>query len=630
MSEPYTRQQIYDAIRKADAAGDGNSVRKLLAELDRMSELESQQNPNAPLRSSFVEQDARDKYSESQPSTLEQLGSATQNVVAGVAEGAASLLDFPLDVADTVNSAVDEGIRLAGTGAFNALGMEGEASRLNQTIDLIGQRRADRVRAADLVQQASPTPPGGESARFAAQLLGGLAVPGPKTVPRARAPQPAASSAAQSIIDEGAKRGVRVMTSDVRQPRGFTSKMMQATGERIPYAGTGGARVAQMEERIKAVRDLAKEFGAEGIENYIEGVAEDFIKTRGKALTTLKTAKDSVIQSIDAPFTDAPNTIKAISEQVRRLQGIDAREFAPVIERLQRFGQQATSGKTLGQIEGQRRLLSEMFEDASLAAIKTDGQKAVNAIYAPLVDDMASFIKAQAGEAAYSKWAGANKRLSQMVGDLSDGAFKRALNGADTTPEKVANLLFSKNPSEVKRLYRSLSASGRTRAKSAVISRAMEKAVDGEILSPAKFRSEIERLSSPIGVIFDKADKASVEGLSRLLQATQRSSVSAAAPPTGVQNVQIIGASFLTDLMGGMGGATTSAIAAGFAARAYESATVRNLMINLGKTKPGSKAESATLARIEGVLASQASLKSDDLRGAINDNAASQLAAENQ
>ena len=217
-----------------------------------------------------------------------------------------------------------------------------------------------------------------------------------------------------------------------------------------------------------------------------------------------------------------------------------------------------------------------------------------------------------------------------MAGELGDNAFKRALQAAEMTPEKVANLLFSKNPSEIRRLYGSLSASGRTKAKAAIVSRALEKAVDGDDLSPAKFRNELERLSKPIGVIFDNADKASAEGLSRLLKATQRASVASAAPPTGVQNNLPILTAVLTDLMGGAGAGLTTAGAIGGAARLYEGATVRNLMISLSKTKPGSKAEGAVLGRIEKVLASQFGIQADNVGAAVNDNMAGRLSAEDR
>lgn len=621
MSQQPTLDQLFTALERADAAGDETAAREIAAMIREEQNFQDMQaNPNAPLRGVVTDEG---------PSTTDTLAAAVQNTAAGAVQGiVGGVIDFPLDVADTVNSAVSEGLRAVGVGAANALGYEDEAAKLNQVFDRQNALRSSRARASDLVEQASPTPQGHEAARFTSQLLGGFAIPSGKTAPRVRAPSTAPKEAAERVIDEGAKRGVRVMTSDVKPPRGFTSKIVQATGERIPYAGTGGARVAQAEERVQAVRNFAREFGVEGGENYIEDVAADFVKTRGQTLSRLSQAKNSVIEGVEGAF-QSPKAIAEIDRQVERLtrQNIGTK-FNPIIKELQDFRAALSDGRSLADIEVARKALGEAFEADNLANIKKVGQDAVNAIYAPLRDDMGDFIQTQAGPEAFKKWSGANKKLAGMAGELSDSAFKRVLNGADMTPEKVSNLLFSKNASEVRRLYRSLSASGRNKAKSAVVARALQKGVDGDDLSPAKFRSEIERLGSPIGVVFDKTDQAGIEGLSRLLKATQRASVASAAPPTGVQNTQIIGATVLTDMMGGMGAAVTSGTLAGFAARLYESAPVRNLMVALSKTKPGSKAEGAVIERIEGVIASQAGLRGDDAARAVNDNVFGSAVAE--
>jgi hypothetical protein len=57
-----------------------------------------------------------------------------------------------------------------------------------------------------------------------------------------------------------------------------------------------------------------------------------------------------------------------------------------------------------------------MFADPSLAAIKGDGQKALNAIYGPLRDDMGAFIKANGKPADFSRWQSANDALSGWSG----------------------------------------------------------------------------------------------------------------------------------------------------------------------------------------------------------------------
>lgn len=647
----YTREQLFDALRKADAAGDAEAAKALTSRIrsldaggadavtQAISEGKSREEILAVAQQRGLEVNPQDLDANlaarqqgmptgqaQNPSNFDYLKDSAVNIGAGMAEGALGVAEFPIEAASELGRGMRYGLRQGGGALLDAVGAESAADwwrgdggeQRNALLDIM---------PSDQIGNALPTPAGMEGQRFASQVVGGMAVPfGPKPAPRpaARPAQAQQQTAAQQIVQTGKDEGVRVMTTDVKPPRGFVGKSARAIGERIPFAGTGGPRIAQNEERVQAVRNVAADYGAEAGQEYLEGLADDFSRTRGAAITKWKDRKDAVIQGIQAPFTEAPRAIAAIDEQVAKLRGIDADEYKPVIDRLLRFRDQFTQGKSLEQIEGQRRLLSGLFDDPSLAKLRDDGKKAINAIYKPLREDMGEFIGTNGGAKERRVWEESNRQLSRMVGELDDAAFKRALNAVDITPEKVGNLLFSKNPSEVKRLMGNLSESGKAKARSAVIQRALLKAIDGEDLSPQKFANEIERLGSNIGVVFEGADVTRIEGLTRLIKATQQASVAAAAPPTGVQNSVPILAAVMADFMGSAGGAITSSALAGFAARAYESATVRNLLIGLGKTKPGSAGERSYIQRIEKVLASQSGLNMN----AANDDVGMALAAD--
>lgn len=561
---------------------------------------------------------------------LGQFGTSTQNVLAGLAQGAAGLVDLPMEAATGLQRGVNYAVGHGGGALLDMLGASGAADTLRQSADSVDDRYlANRQTTSELIEQASPTPEGMGASRFAAQLLGGAMVPlGPKAPPRVSAPQAGAvrlPGAAREVVGAGRQNNVRVMTSDVRPPSTFIGKNLRAVGERIPYAGTGGPRAAQQAERVQAVKDLAREFGADASVDYLDELADDLSKTRGGRLTALKAQKDGVIDSIVNPLqpTDVRRTLEAIDAQVRRLSGIDATEYAPVIDRLTRFGANIATGKNLRQVEENRKLLGAMFEDASLASLKTEGQKAINAIYNPLREDMGAFIKANGGNAG--KWAKANEQLAGMVGELGDRVFKGVLNDANTTPENVAKLLFSKKPSEVRRLVGNLSPQGRTKAQAAIISRALEKA--GDDVSPDRFVNEIERLSKSVGVVFEGADYARIKGLEKVLQATRQAGVAAAAPPTGAQNMPIIGGYAAGTMMGP--GAIPFLGGLGALARLYESAAVRNMLVGLGKSTPGSKGERQLLERILKAATSQTQIRGQVANDALTASPA-RAAAEDQ
>jgi len=296
----------------------------------------------------------------------------------------------------------------------------------------------------------------------------------------------------------------------------------------------------------------------------------------------------------------APRTIAEIDKQVAKLTGIDSKAFKPVVDRLNDFKTALQSGKSLEQVEGQRRLLGDLFSDPSLASIKGDGQKALNAVYDPLKQDMGAFIEAAGGPAAKARWAGANERLSAMVGELDASAFKNLLNNAETTPESAAKIIFGKTPSDMKRLYGSLSEKGRTKAQSAIMFQALEKSTSNDMISPQKFATAMEAMSKATGVFFSPADKARIDGITRLLKATQHAADAAANPMTGAQNTPLIAGLSIGQLFGTA--ALPATAGAGLLARVYESAPVRDAFLRLGRTKLGSPQERAMLPKVTAAL----------------------------
>lgn len=552
------------------------------------------------------------------------LMAATQSAAAGALQGVGgALYDFPMDVAGGVEKGITYGLTEGGGALADAVGAEGVADWWREG----GRKRLEQLdnpstlanqRVTDVVERVSPTPEGMEAPRFAAQLIGGAAVPfGPKSAPKARAPRnPVARSAARETIEAGAENQVRVMTSDVVPPTTFVGKVARAAGERIPVVGTGPARAAQQNERIEAVRRLAQEYGSDA--DYLDDITADLVRTRGDQLSNLTKIKNSVIDDIDV-LARAPQAVAEIDRQIARLSGINAEAYAPVIAKLENFKGVLSSGKTLREIEGNRKLLGDLFADPNLAAIKGEGQRAINAVYAPLRDDMGAVIQQVAGKDAFNKWKGANSRLAAMAGELEDGVFKGVLGKAETTPENVSRLLFSKKPSEVRRLVFNLSPEGLAKARAGIIHLAVEKAGGLDNISPDKFANAIAQNARAAGVVFSGDDLARLNGLQRVLQATKQASVAAAAPPTGAQNMPIIGG-FAAGSMMDLGTSLATFGGAGGLARLYESAATRNLLVGLSKTEPGSKAEGAILQRITSAIAAQTEIQAGNVGRAANEN----------
>jgi hypothetical protein len=417
--------------------------------------------------------------------------------------------------------------------------------------------------------------------------------------------QPTAAQLPSDIAD-AERAGVTLMTTDVVPPRTFASKWLQTVGERIPGAGTGGVRQTQQTERIEAVRNLLRDFGADDAARAADDVMKDLATKRGADLSKYAGAKTEVIERLGqtgaVPMT---NTMQAIDDQIAKLQGLKTQEVSPIIERLTDW-KTALQGQNLVNVETLRKQIGESFKTPELASVRNIGEKALSSIYKPLKQDMESFITQVGERRDVTKWKVADKRLSDLAGELDMGTLKSVLKRGDATPEVVANMLFSKKPSEVSQLYASLTPAGRDSARAAILARAAEKATaevaEGIVISPDKFANEVKRLGTSVGVFFNGDDLKQVEGLTRVLNITKRASEAAAAPPTGVQAAIPVSAAALSSFFGGglLGFLATLGTAGGVgvAARIYESAPIRNLLIKIPQTISGSPEEAALLKRL--------------------------------
>lgn len=393
--------------------------------------------------------------------------------------------------------------------------------------------------------------------------------------------------------------GIRVMTTDVVSPETFASKWLQSSGEKIPFAGTGGQRAAQQRERVSAVEDLMREYEAPEAVPVINRVAEDLLQTRSDALNRLTNEKQQVINGLEGTGpVSVERTIAAIDAEIDRLSGLRSESVKPVIDRLTDW-RNALQGQSIANVETLRKQIGESFKAPELAAVRSTGEAALSRIYGPLREDMTDFIRQNAGDDVLNRWQVANKRLSNLADELKVSSLKTALRKADQTPEAVGALLFSNKPSDNRALFRNLSPEGRQAARIAIINRAAQKAGGIDNISPDRFLNELKRMGEQIGIFFPEAELAKVNGLIRALELTRRAGQAGVAPPTGVQAVPYLFADVLSSTFGGPMAATGIAVGLGGLARVYESRAMRGLLTALGKSKKGSDAELRIFTQLE-------------------------------
>lgn len=399
---------------------------------------------------------------------------------------------------------------------------------------------------------------------------------------------------------------IRLMTSDVSPPRTFMGKIAQSAGERVPIAGTGAARVAQQEQRVKAVEDFINEYAAPDALPAINAVAEDLISTRRSTITALKKQKTDVIEKLAAEGTvPVPNASLAIRQEIKRLKSLRDKDLDPVIRKLENR-LESLKNQDLVNVESIRRQVGETFKAPDLAAVRGIGEESLSRIYGPLREDMTRFIKDNASPQDFTKWQVANKRLAELAGELQENALRNALKRGQQTPEAVASLLFANKPSYVRSLYRNLSEDGKRAARVALINKAGRDAGGIDNINPQTFAKKVKGLGDQIGIFFDKKEMDKLNGLVRALELSERAQTAGVVTATGQQSVPFVAGSFLTELLGTTGAAVVGAGSIGALARVYESAKVRNLLMRLGNTERGGNAERQIFTQLRTELAKAA------------------------
>lgn len=476
---------------------------------------------------------------------------------------------------------------VAGAGAFTGISSLAAKSlpKVSQAVakQLAGQpiQQLTGSAGAGAAQQAAAEEDMGPITQTAAGLVGGIV--GSSSIGGLGSVKPNVKA-----MREAEKIGIKVMTSDVIPPKTATGKMVQGLTEKT-FLGSGKARSVQQGQRVDAIKNIAKEYGADAIENASDDVTKRLLIKRSADIEKYSTLKNDVITRLDKTGSVPVNkTNVVIDEEIARLESVSPTSYKVIIDRLKEFKKDIIS-KGLVALDGNRKLLGDYFTDPNLANIRGEGEKAVRKVYSALKNDMGDFIQANGKKRDFTKWKVADTRLKGMIDELDNNALKNILKKGDNTPETVTNMLFSKKPSDVRLLYKNLPPEGRANARTAIIQKAIEKSNGIENISPAKFATQVNKLGQQIGVFFKNDDLKRVEGLAKALEITRRANEAGVATLTGYQTLPLIGGAVLQQATGSTVGAIGAASSIGMLTRAIESKQGRSLLIkiaNIAETDP--------------------------------------------
>lgn len=441
----------------------------------------------------------------------------------------------------------------------------------------LGAAAANEVAPNSMLAELTGAVIGGQAGSTAAGIPGRLA----RLAQASGGPLPV--SAETDIIRLGEQRGVPVKTSDIRPPQTKAGKLLQDTGESVPLIGSGG-RVQQQAARQKAVQDALDDYGVGVGQDFRQAVAAELLKKRESLLTRFTGVKES-IKDRSQGIVPTTKALQQIDDEIAKNTRVLGDQAAPANQLLADF-KSVLQGKDLRTLEEGRKWLGQQLDDPSRAGIKDMLGKSKDAVYGALKSDIETHIAQTIGKPAAESWRKANNSLSSMIGEAEKTSLGNVLNKAEMTPEAIKQLLSSANPSDVARLNANLTSQGRAAARSAVVQKAFDSAFREGKFSEEAFNTALGKELKTSGAFFGAGDRAQLEGLRRLLGATQRASKVGLLPETGAKLSIPVAISGLAGALSSAAGGIATYGSIGALSRAYESAPVRNFLLRLSKLPP--------------------------------------------
>lgn len=391
---------------------------------------------------------------------------------------------------------------------------------------------------------------------------------------------------ASDVVEQGAKQGVPVMTSDVLPPSTFAGKMAQQTAEKIPLAGTGAAREIQQDFRNQAVQEVADKYGTFSYKAILDSMKAQQGRVKGAAGRTLESTGNKLDEIGEIPLGNTREIIDQVKTELGK-EGVIRSEGAldDLSKLVNAFDEAPQTFTSLKENRTAFRDIIAGADKAERSQLPSRAKALLQQVNKAMSDDMESFAKANLTPKEFASWKKANKIYADQAETLKKSKLKNVLDKGDVTPESVKQLIMSKNPSELKLAYNSMTQSGKKNARAAIVSAIVDRASYGKQMTPNTFATEMKKFQPQINTFFKGQERKQLEGLQRLLDATRRAQDAAVTTPTGQQ---VLGAGTLAAAATDLGATVLTGGTVGGIARLYESAPVRDSLLRLASVPKGS------------------------------------------
>ena len=381
----------------------------------------------------------------------------------------------------------------------------------------------------------------------------------------------------QRVIQRGEEERVPVMTTDVVEPETFVGKIARSMGEQVPIAGTGGKRATQQRTREELIGELREQTPDEPdykeLYEHLKGSFKQDMKAAGEVMEDVKIK----MQPFGGISTD--KTIEAIDREIEWLTKEGRVVDEESVAQFQKYKDKIIEGQDFEILDLNRTKFRKDVKGGR-DSLPDDSKAAAERVYNAMSKDLRQSVSDNVSPEEAARWWKSKGIYAEEFNVLKNTKLKNILDKGDVKPEKIRESIMSKDRSEREELYKRLTPEGRSSARVALLSNILDKATKpASGLTPNSLATEINKHKKQIDTFFKGQDKAQLEGLQELLNATRRAQEAPVSTPTGQQLIGYLGAgSLLGDqaLQTILGGG-----AVGLMARAYESKPVRDALVKI-------------------------------------------------
>ena len=380
--------------------------------------------------------------------------------------------------------------------------------------------------------------------------------------------------------------GITPMTSDIAAPvkdMGAFAKGLVQGGEGA-ILGTGTRRAEQQAARSKAVGSYLDSFG--------DYNADDIVKSLTGTLKARQKSAGAVLDDVTVKMGSTPvkttNAVNAIDLNIAKIERLGKTGDQSLLNNLRNLKEELVKPDINFDLLKQHRTQFRNNVKGDAMVFPKGAEAATNAVESALTRDLRGSVTQALGSGEAARYIKANSDYASIFNKALNKKIATNLNNAtsQSTPELINNSLFSKNASDIKRIWGSLDEKGKDAMRAAYIGRISD-SVGGN--SPAKFMTQINKMKKQAGgeiynTVFSGRHMKELNALSDVLETTSRADAASVVSQTGqaLANPMRIGAGMAT-----LGKSLAGEAGYGLMMRVYESKPIRNALLRLANTKSG-------------------------------------------